>query len=55
MLITLCLIILGYIIVGKDVKPLVEKLKSVIYANRDGYRILLKKGCTMSKVRLRYL
>lgn len=29
MLITLCLIILGYMIVGKDVKLLVEKLKSV--------------------------
>lgn len=29
MLITLCLIILGYMIVGKDAKPWVEKLKSV--------------------------
>ena len=30
MLITLCLIILGYMIVGKDVKPLVEKLKLTV-------------------------
>ena len=34
MLITLCLIILGYMIVGKDVKPLVEKLKSVDWKSK---------------------
>lgn len=34
MLITLCLIILGYMIVGKDVKPWVEKLKSVDWKSK---------------------
>lgn len=34
MLITLCLIILGYMIVGKDVKPLVERLKSVDWKSK---------------------
>lgn len=30
MFITICLIILGYMIVGKDVKPWVEKLNSKV-------------------------
>lgn len=34
MLILLCLIILGYMIVGKDVKPLLEKLDSVDWKYR---------------------
>lgn len=34
MLITLCLIILGYMIVGKDAKPLVERLKSVDWKSK---------------------
>ena len=34
MLITLCLIILGYMIVGKDVKLLVERLKSVDWKSK---------------------
>ena len=34
MLITLCLIILGYMIVGKDVKPLVERLKAVDWKSK---------------------
>ena len=34
MLITLCLIILGYMIVGKDVKPWVERLKSVDWKSK---------------------
>lgn len=34
MLITLCLIILSYMIVGKDVKPLVERLKSVDWKSK---------------------
>lgn len=34
MLITLCLIILGYMIVGKDVKPWMEKLKFVDWKSK---------------------
>lgn len=34
MLITLCLIMLGYMIVGKDARPLVERLKSVDWKPR---------------------
>lgn len=34
MLLTLCLIILGYMIVGKDAKPWVEKLKSVDWKSK---------------------
>ena len=34
MLITLCLIILGDMIIGKDVKPWVEKLKSVDWKSK---------------------
>lgn len=34
MFITICLIILGYMIVGKDVKPWVEKLNSVDWKSK---------------------
>lgn len=34
MIITLCLIILGYMIAGKDVKPWVEKLESVDWKSK---------------------
>lgn len=44
MLITLCLIILGYMIVGKDVKPWVEKFKSVDWKSKaDGVICKIKE------------
>ena len=41
MLITLCLIILGYMIVGKDAKPWVEKLKSVDWKSK-AHKVICK-------------